>query len=269
MTSGDDLFRVTPRPCGARRAAPALKMPTSFISIVASFPLVPLYRFAVPTICPVPAILYDLCLPTKTFHRPTPTDRSARIALLGSTTANRLGMHRGKLSGTSAGKAARKDPGKNPRIDPRKNPRKNPRIDPRKNPRIDPRKDPRIDPRKDLDFSRYCLPLRDKQHRSGIENASIFLIVALLFFPSPRCPAVFSLYFALHCVCPTRTFAGKNGAASIPPLRGQGLRPYSHMPAHLPFHFFYPSIRIPPRTANVPPPPNRRTQAPYSWGLGA
>ena len=34
------------------------------------------------------------------------------------------------------------------------------------------------------------------------------------------------------------------------------------MPAHLPFHFFYPSIRIPARTAKTPP-------SPRSWGLGA
>ena len=34
------------------------------------------------------------------------------------------------------------------------------------------------------------------------------------------------------------------------------------MPAHLPFHFFYPFIRIPARTAKTPP-------SPRSWGLGA
>ena len=72
---------------------------------------------------------------------------------------------------------------------------------------------------------------------------------------------------------PSEIPPGKPFCASHPaPVRAKPapIFPYSHMPAHLPFHFFYPSIRIPPRTANVPPaPPNRRTQAPYSWGLGA
>ena len=70
-----------------------------------------------------------------------------------------------------------------------------------------------------IDFSRCCLPLRDKQHRSGIENASRFLMFTSLPFPSPRCPAAFSFYSARHSVCPTRTFTGKNCAASIYPRR--------------------------------------------------
>ena len=64
---------------------------------------------------------------------------------------------------------------------------------------------------------------------------------------------------------PSEIPPGKPFCASHPaPVRAKPapIFPYSHMPAHLPFHFFYPSIRIPARTAKTPP-------SPRSWGLGA
>ena len=66
MTSGDDLFRVTPRPCGARRAAPALKMPAPFlIYLLSLLRCASLCRFAVPATRPVHATPNDLCLSRK------------------------------------------------------------------------------------------------------------------------------------------------------------------------------------------------------------
>ena len=89
-------------------------MPASFLSTVAPFPLVSLYRFAVPTICFVLAILNGLCLPHEVLLPASPAAHFAHNTRPGSTTAKCLGMRREKLSGTSAGKSAGERPQKNP-----------------------------------------------------------------------------------------------------------------------------------------------------------